>query len=87
MTQELKIGGLYRHYKNKMYKVIGIAHHSETLEPLVIYQALYDTPEFGKDALWARPKDMFLEAVTIDGIEQPRFALMKELDPEPSSVL
>ena len=60
--------GKYRHYKGKEYEVIGIARHSETLEELVVYKALYDS-EFGKGAIWARPKKMFLEKV--NGV--PRF--------------
>ena len=53
----------YKHYKGKLYKVIGIAKHSETLEEMVIYQALYDSEEFGKNALWVRPTSIFLETV------------------------
>ena len=70
--QDLKLGK-YQHYKGKLYEVIGIARHSETLEELVVYRALYDSKEFGKDALWARPKSMFLENVVIDGKKVPRF--------------
>lgn len=55
--------GKYQHYKGKFYEVIGIAKHSETLEDLVIYKALYDSEEFGNNALWARPKSMFLEEI------------------------
>ena len=73
MERMLSIGKKYRHYKGKEYKVIGIAHHSETLEELVVYQALYDTKDFGKDALWVRPKKMFLEDIVIDGVSQHRF--------------
>jgi len=65
--------GQYQHYKGNFYKVIGVAHHSETLEELVVYQALYDSEEFGKNALWVRPKDMFMENVTIKEKEVPRF--------------
>ena len=52
--------GVYRHYKGGNYKVIGLARHSETLEELVIYEALYANP---KSKLWARPKKMFLEKI------------------------
>ena len=65
--------GKYKHYKGKEYEVIGLAHHSETLQELVIYKALYDSEEFGTNALWARPKSMFLGTVTINGKEIPRF--------------
>ena len=72
----IKIGGIYHHYKNKQYRVIGIAHHSETMELLVVYQALYDTPDFGNNALWVRPLNMFLETITVDGKQIPRFRLI-----------
>lgn len=65
--------GKYQHYKGKFYEVIGVARHSETLEELVAYRALYDSDEFGKNALWVRPKKMFLENVTVDGKRVPRF--------------
>lgn len=65
--------GVYTHYKGKDYEVIGVARHSETLEELVVYKALYDSKEFGKDSLWVRPKSMFLEIVTVNGEEVPRF--------------
>ena len=61
--------GLYRHYKGLLYEVVGTARHSETLEPLTLYRALY-----GDKGLWVRPAAMFSEAVVIDGIRQPRFA-------------
>ena len=56
-----------------MYEVIGLARHSETLEELVVYKALYDSAEFGKNALWVRPKSMFLGTVQIEEKEIPRF--------------
>ncbi len=65
--------GKYKHYKGKEYEVVGVARHSETLEELVIYRALYDSSEFGTNALWARPKDMFLEKIVINGKSIPRF--------------
>jgi hypothetical protein len=61
--------GRYRHYKGNEYRVVGLARHSETLEPLVVYQALY-----GERGLWVRPAAMFNETVTIAGRAQPRFA-------------
>jgi hypothetical protein len=70
--KKLKLGK-YQHYKGKMYKVIGVATHSETLEQLVVYQALYESREFGTNALWVRPLKMFLEKVEIDGKKVPRF--------------
>lgn len=65
--------GKYRHYRGHEYEVIGLARHSETLEELVVYRALYHSPEFGANALWTRPRAMFLETVVIDGKEVPRF--------------
>ena len=66
-------GSIYRHYKGKQYEVIGIAHHSETLEELVVYKALYDTPDFGYGAIWVRPLTMFNETIVVDGSEVKRF--------------
>ena len=60
--------GLYRHYKGMLYEVIDTVRHSETLEPLVLYRALY-----GQRGLWVRPAAMFMEQVLIDGVLQPRF--------------
>ncbi len=65
--------GIYEHYKRKKYEVIGIARHSETLEEMIVYRALYDSKEFGKNAMWVRPKKMFLETVVVNGREVPRF--------------
>jgi hypothetical protein len=65
--------GLYRHYKGNDYRVIGLARHSETLEPLVVYQALY-----GERGTWVRPAAMFAERVEIGGKPVPRFAWLGE---------
>jgi hypothetical protein len=70
MTATAPIPGLYRHYKGQPYRVLGTARHSETMEPLVVYQALY-----GAYGLWVRPAAMFVENVSVDGRLQPRFAL------------
>lgn len=67
--QKLELG-LYQHYKGMKYLVLGIAKHSETLEELVVYVTLYENEE---SAMWVRPLKMFLETVTIDGKEVPRF--------------
>ena len=69
---ELKLGK-YEHYKGKQYEIIGFARHSETLEKLIIYKALYNSEKFGNNALLARSKTMFLKNVNIDGKEIPRF--------------
>ena len=60
--------GKYKHYKGKEYEVIGVARHSETLEELVVYRALY-----GDRGLWVRPLKMFIEEVGINGKKVPRF--------------
>lgn len=60
--------GVYRHYKGGEYRVFGIARHSETLEPLVVYQTLY-----GEHGWWVRPAAMFAEFVEHDGARVPRF--------------
>ena len=62
--------GKYKHYKGKLYEVIGLAKHSETLEELVVYKALYQ-PE--GENLWVRPLKMFMEEVEVDGKKMPRF--------------
>ena len=65
--------GKYQHYKGNFYDVIGVAHHSETLEELVVYRALYNHKTYGSNSLWTRPKKMFLENVFINGKDIPRF--------------
>jgi hypothetical protein len=71
--------GKYQHYKGKFYKVIGTAIHSETQEKLVVYKALYESKEFGKNTLWARPLTMFIEKVEVSGKKVPRFKLIEKL--------
>ena len=60
--------GIYRHFKGNRYEVIGIANHSETMEPMVVYRALY-----GKQGLWVRPASMWNEVVDNPGYHGPRF--------------
>jgi hypothetical protein len=65
--------GIYRHFKGKNYEVIGIAHHSETLEELVVYRALYSSPDFGENALWVRPVKIWEQEVEFEGRKFKRF--------------
>lgn len=65
--------GLYRHYKGNLYEVIDTVRHSETLEPMTLYRALY-----GERGLWVRPAAMFLENVELDGSVQPRFTRLSD---------
>ena len=67
MIMELK-PGKYRHFKGGEYELIGIAKHSETLEPMVVYRALYC-----EGGLWVRPASMWTETVDRDGYHGPRF--------------
>ena len=64
--------GIYQHYKGQLYEVVGVATHSETEAPLVVYRTLYGTYD-----LWVRPLDMFQESVTLEHDNTvPRFALV-----------
>ena len=65
--------GIYKHYQGKLYQVLGVGRHSETLEEYVVYQALYD--DFG---LWLRPLAMFCEIVHTDKGDQPRFQFVAD---------
>lgn len=66
------VPGKYQHYKGQYYQVFGVAQHSETQEPLVVYQTLY-----GEGSLWVRPLSMFVEEVQgQDGENMPRFRLI-----------
>ena len=67
-SNSIIINGLYKHYKGLDYKVLSLARHSETLEALVVYQALY-----GEFDIWVRPLSMFLETIMIEGTIRPRF--------------
>ena len=65
--------GIYKHYKDKLYEVIDVAIHSETLETYVVYKALY-----GEGKLWIRPEKMFTEEVVVNGKRTRRFEWQKE---------
>jgi hypothetical protein len=65
--------GIYRHYKGNLYEVIDVATHSETLEKMIVYRALY-----GEQGLWVRPMQMWEEEVNVDGKNVKRFTLIQE---------
>jgi hypothetical protein len=65
--EEIKLGR-YQHFKGNEYEVVGVAKHSETLEPMVVYRALY-----GDGGLWVRPASMWNEVIERDGKIFPRF--------------
>ncbi len=67
--------GRYRHFKGGEYAVYGVAIHSETEEPMVVYRPLY-----GEGKLWARPLSMFEETVERDGEMVPRFEFVGPMD-------
>lgn len=72
MSEKIIIGGVYQHFKGNKYKVLCIAKHSETLEEMVVYQALY-----GAGDIWVRPTNMFLEDIEKDGKIIKRFKFVK----------
>ena len=67
---ELRLGR-YRHFKGMEYEVIGVAKHSETLEDMVVYRALY-----GDGGLWVRSASMFLETLEREGRLVQRFTYL-----------
>ncbi len=69
--EELKTGR-YRHFKGNEYEVLGVAKHSETLEPMVVYRALY-----GEGGLWVRPLSMWNEQVEREDYSGPRFVYIE----------
>ena len=71
--QDIQIGRVYRHFKGDYYLVEGVAQHSETGEPYVIYRNLY-----GDGGLWVRPASMWTETVERDGYHGPRFIWVAE---------
>lgn len=67
-ARSIVVGAIYEHFKKMRYKIVAIARHSETLEELVVYQALY-----GEEGVWVRPVTMFSETVLVEGNIVPRF--------------
>ena len=64
--------GKYRHFKGKEYEAIGTAKHSETLEEMVVYKALYDN-----NSLWVRPLSMWNEIIEYNGVKVKRFTYIE----------
>ena len=71
--QEKLIGREFRHFKGSLYRLEGFAKDSETLEPMVVYRALY-----GDGGLWVRPAKMFFETIERDGRKIKRFELKED---------
>ena len=65
--------GVYRHYKGNQYEVVGFAKHSETLEDMVVYKALY-----GESGTWVRPLSMWENPIEVDGKTVKRFEYIGE---------
>lgn len=65
--------GKYRHFNGNYYEVIGVARHSETMEEMVVYRALY-----GEHGLWVRPAAMWTETIDRDGYHGPRFQYVEQ---------
>lgn len=78
METEVIPGRHYRHYKGDEYELVGVAHHSETLEEMIVYRGFYDSPEFGPNPIWARPRAIFVDSVELEGKRVPRFQLLDE---------
>lgn len=72
MNASVKLGR-YRHFKGNEYEVLAVAKHSETLEPMVVYRALY-----GDGGVWVRPLSMWHETVERGGVTQERFIYIGE---------
>ncbi|WP_313294348.1 DUF1653 domain-containing protein [Faecalispora jeddahensis] len=72
MEETLK-PGRYRHFKGNEYELLYVARHSETLEEMVVYRALY-----GEGGVWVRPADMWSEIIARDGVSVPRFSYLGE---------
>ncbi len=72
MEETLKLGR-YRHFKGNEYELLYVARHSETLEEMVVYRALY-----GEGGVWVRPASMWSEIIEWDGVSVPRFSYLGE---------
>lgn len=71
--------GIYRHFKNILVRVIGVALDSETKAEYVVYEKMEDYGDYKKGSLWIRPKSMFTENITRNGKIMPRFTFVSRL--------
>ncbi|MFW5853095.1 MAG: DUF1653 domain-containing protein [Patescibacteria group bacterium] len=76
--KEIKKGQRYKHFKGKEYIILEIARDSETTEEVIVYQAQYDSPEFGNNQIWVRAKSDFCGTKEIGGEIVDRFSLIEE---------
>lgn len=72
------VGQKYRHYKGNDYEVLAVGRDSETTEQVVVYKALYESPDYGVGAVWVRPYQMFTEDVEVGGEVVPRFKAVEQ---------
>jgi len=77
MSEYPIIGAKYKHYKGGLYEVIGLAKHSETVEDMVVYRALY-AGDFPENQTWVRPLSMWFETITHNDTTTPRFMLVAD---------
>lgn len=82
---DVRVGAICSHYKrpDSRYRIIGRGMHTETMEELVLYEQLYDHPEFKKGTIWCRPKANFLGIVEVEGKKVPRFECVENSDVNP----
>lgn len=71
------IGQIYKHFKGGLYEIIAEGKDSETLEDVVVYKSLYDSPDFVMGTVWVRPRPNFFSKVSVDGKTLERFTLQK----------
>ncbi len=79
LPSDVVLPGRYQHYKGKPYVVLGVARHSETEEPFVVYRT-----DYGDRSLWIRPLSMFLERIMVEGRSIPRFQWIGPEEPTDS---
>jgi len=78
--------GLYRHYKGKIYQVLGTGRHSETMELMVIYQGQYVSDEFGDKPIFVRPYDLFIQEIDLEGLKIPHFKYLDDSHPAQTKI-